>query len=98
MNLKKNLEKNRDIIKKGSISVATAFLLTLIVGIISYILNCSVAEIIRNTITFLWGCFVIVFLWYQSSIQNNLEYDNKYHPIRFLVVFISNWSLASCAL
>ena len=88
MNLKKNLEKNRDIIKKGSISVATAFLLTLIVGIISYILNCSVAEIIRNTITFLWGCFVIVFLWYQSSIQNNLEYDNKYHPIRFLVVFI----------
>ena len=88
MNLKKNLEKNRDIIKKGSISVATALLLTLIVGIISYILNCSVAEIIRNTITFLWGCFVIVFLWYQSSIQNNLEYDNKYHPIRFLVVFI----------
>ena len=88
MNLKKNLEKNKDIIKKGSISVATAFLLTLIVGILSYILNCSVAEIIRNTITFLWGCFVIVFLWYQSSIQNNLEYDNKYHPIRFLVVFI----------
>ena len=88
MNLKKNLEKNKDIIKKGSISVATTFLLTLIVGFLSYILNCSVAEIIRNTITFLWGCFVIVFLWYQSSIQNNLEYDNKYHPIRFLVVFI----------
>ncbi len=88
MNLKKNLEKNKDIIKKGSISVATAFLLTLIVGVLSYILNCSVAEIIRNTITFLWGCFVIVFLWYQSSIQNNLEYDNKYHPIRFLIVFI----------
>ena len=88
MNLKKNLEKNKDIIKKGSISVATTFLLTLIVGFLSYMLNCSVAEIIRNTITFLWGCFVIVFLWYQSSIQNNLEYDNKYHPIRFLVVFI----------
>ena len=88
MNLKKKLEKNKDIIKKGSISIATAFLLTLIVGFLSYILNCSVAEIIRNTITFLWGCFVIVFLWYQSSIQNNLEYDNKYHPIRFLVVFI----------
>ena len=88
MNLKKNLEKNKDIIKKGSISVATTFLLTLIVAFLSYILNCSVAEIIRNTITFLWGCFVIVFLWYQSSIQNNLEYDNKYHPIRFLVVFI----------
>ena len=88
MNLKKKLEKNKDIIKKGSISIATAFLLTLIVGILSYILNCSVAEIIRNTITFLWGCFVIVFLWYQSSIQNNLEYDNKYHPIRFLIVFI----------
>ena len=88
MNLKKKLEKNKDIIKKGSISIATAFLLTLIVGFLSYILNCSVAEIIRNTITFLWGCFVIVFLWYQSSIQNNLEYDNKYHPIRFLIVFI----------
>ena len=88
MNLKKNLEKNKDIIIKGSISFATAFFLTLIVGLLSYILNCSGAEIIRNTITFLWGCFVMVFLWYQSSIQNNLEYDNKHHPIRFLIVFI----------
>ena len=88
MNLKKNLEKNKDILIKGSISFATAFFLTLIVGLLSYILNCSGAEIIRNTVTFLWGCFVMVFLWYQSSIQNNLEYDNKYHPIRFLIVFI----------
>ena len=88
MNLKKKIEKNKDIIKKGTISLAVALLLTLMVGSISYILNCSVAEIIRNTITFLWGCFVMVFLWYQSSLQNNLEYDNKYHPLRFLIVFI----------
>lgn len=88
MNLKKKLEKNKYIIKKGSISFAVSLFLTFIVGVLSYILNCSVAEIIRNTITFLWGCFVMVFLWYQSSIQDNLEYDNKHHPFRFLIVFV----------
>ena len=83
MNLKKNLEKNKALIREILISLSTIVLLTSVVVIISYILTCPVAEIIRNSITFLWGCFVLIFLWYQGTLHGSLEYDNEHHPLRF---------------
>lgn len=88
MKTEKKLEKDTTQIREVGISFITIFLLALIVGLITYILNRPIAEILRNTITFLWGAIVIVFLWYQSIIHNNLEYDNKNHPLRFLIVFL----------
>lgn len=88
MKTEKKLAKNTTQIREVGISFITIFLLTLIVGVITYILNRPIAEILRNTITFLWGTIVIVFLWYQSILHNNLEYDNKNHPLRFLIVFL----------
>lgn len=88
MKTEKKLAKNTTQTREVGISFITIFLLTLIVGFITYILNRPIAEILRNTVTFLWGTFVIVFLWYQSIVHNNLEYDNKNHPLRFLIIFL----------
>ena len=88
MKPKKNPEKNIVLIKKIIISFLAITLMTFITGTLTYILNRPVSEIIRNTITFLWGTLVILFLWYQSKIHKNLEYDNAHHPLRFLMVFI----------
>ena len=88
MKIEKKLEKNITLIKEVGISFVVTILMTLIVGLFTYILNRPVAEILRNTITFLWGMLMLIFLWYQSVVHNNLEYDNKYHPLRFLIVFL----------
>ena len=88
MKIEKKLEKNITLIKEVGISFVAIILMTLIVGLFTYILNRPVAEILRNTITFLWGMLMLIFLWYQSVVHNNLEYDNKYHPLRFLIVFL----------
>ncbi|MBR5597029.1 MAG: hypothetical protein IKW30_06450 [Lachnospiraceae bacterium] len=88
MNQKIKTAKNKAIIKEIIINFFTIIILTAIVGVITYILNRPTAEIIRNTITFLWGCFVVIFLWYQCKHEESLEYDNQYHPLRFLIVFI----------
>ena len=88
MNLKKNLEKNKALIREALVSLTTILFLTIIVAVITYISTRPVAEIIRNSVTFLWGCFVMVFLWYQGILHKNLEYDNIHHPLRFLIVFV----------
>ena len=87
MNQKKNPEKNIALIKKIIISFLAITFMTFVTGAMTYIINRPVSEIIRNTITFLWSTLVILFLWYQSKLHNNLEYDNAHHPLRFLVVF-----------
>lgn len=88
MKTEKKQEKNITLIKEVGISFLATALMTFIVGFITYILNRPISEIIRNTITFLWGILVIIFLWYQSKIHNNLEYDNKFHSLRFFIVFL----------
>ena len=88
MNQKIKQAKNKTIIREIIINFFTVVVLTTIIGGLTYFLNRPTAEIIRNTITFLWGCFVVLFLWYQSKLEMNLEYDNQKHPLRFWVVFI----------
>ena len=88
MKQKKKQEKNIVLIKEVGINFFVVSLMTFIVGALTYILNRPVSEIIRNTVTFLWGVLIILFLWYQSKVHKNLEYDNAYHPFRFLIVFI----------
>ena len=66
MKIEKNLEKNITLIKEVGISFVATILMTLIVGLFTYILNRPVAEILRNTITFLWGMLMLIFLWYQK--------------------------------
>ena len=88
MKQKKKQEINIVLIKELGINFIAVILMTAIVGGLTYILNRPGAEIIRNTITFLWGCLVMLFLWYQSKYHKNLEYDNSSHPLRFLIVFI----------
>ena len=50
MNLKKNLEKNKALIREALVSFTTIIVLTTIVAVISYISTRPVAEIIRNSI------------------------------------------------
>lgn len=88
MKQKKNPEKNIALIKETIINFLAIAFMTSVIGIITYILNRPASEIIRNTITFLWGILIILFLWYQSKIHKNLEYDNALHPFRFLIVFM----------
>ncbi len=88
MKQKKKQKINIALIKEVVINFLAVTLMTFIVGVLTYILNCPTSEIIRNTVTFLWGTLIILFLWYQSKIYKNLEYDNAYHPLRFLIVFI----------
>ncbi len=88
MKQKKKHEINIVLIKELGINFIAVALMTAVVGSLTYILNRPGAEIIRNTITFLWGCLVMLFLWYQSKFHKNLEYDNSSHPLRFLFVFI----------
>lgn len=88
MKIEKKQEINITLIKEVGISILAIALMTSIVGFLTYILNRPVSEIIRNTVTFLWGDLIIIFLWYQSKIYKNLEYDNELQPLRFLIVFI----------
>ena len=62
MKIEKKLEKNITLIKEVGISFVATILMTLIVGLFTYILNRPVAEILRNTITFLWGMLMLIFL------------------------------------
>ena len=88
MNQKIKQAKNKTIIREIILNFLTVVILTAIIGYLTYFLNRPTAEMIRNTVTFLWGCFVILFLWYQSKLEMNLEYDNQKHPLRFFVVFV----------
>ena len=88
MNQKIKQIKSITLIKGILINFFTIAALTGGISFFTYILKRPTTEIIRNSITFLWGALVVSFLWYQSQIQDNLEYDNKKHPYRFLVVFI----------
>ena len=88
MNQKIKQEKNKTIIGEIILNFFTVVILTVIIGFLTYFLNRPTAEMIRNTVIFLWGCFVILFLWYQSKLEMNLEYDNQKHPLRFFIVFI----------
>lgn len=88
MKQKRNPAKDIVLIKKIIISFLAITFMTFAIGTLTYILNRPASEIIRNTITLLWSMLIILFLWYQSKIHKNLEYDNAYHPMRFLVVFI----------
>ena len=88
MNQKIKTAKNITLIKGIIVNFITVAILTSGIGFMTYICKRPTTEIIRNTVTFLWGCLVVSFLWYQSLVQDNLEYDNKKHPFRFLVVFI----------
>lgn len=87
MKQKKNPEKNIVLIREIIISFLAIAFMTFVTGTLTYILNRPVSEIIRTTITFLWGSLTVLFLWYQSKIHQNLEYDNAHHPLRFLVAF-----------
>lgn len=87
MKQKKNPEKNIILIREIIISFLAIAFMTFVTGTLTYILNRPVSEIIRTTITFLWGSLTVLFLWYQSKIHQNLEYDNAHHPLRFLVAF-----------
>lgn len=88
MKTEKNQKKNIALIKELSINFITLVLITAIIGILTYFLNRPVTEIIRNSMVIFWGSLMVVFLWYQSKLQNNLEYDNSQHPLRFLIVYI----------
>ncbi len=88
MKTEKNQKKNTVLIKELSINFVTIILITAIIGGLTYLLNRPVTEIIRNSVTISWGSLLIVFLWYQSKLQNNLEYDNNQHPLRFLIVYL----------
>ena len=88
MKTEKKQKINIVLIKELGINFIAVALMATVVGSLTYILNRPVTEIIRNTITFLWGCLVMLFLWYQSKINHNLEYDNSSHPLRFLLVFV----------
>ncbi len=88
MNQEKKQKINIVLIKNLVASFLVILSMTFIMGGVTYALNRPAAEIIRNTITFVWGCFVMVFLWYQGKISDTLDYDNKNHPFRFLFVFV----------
>ena len=88
MKTEKNQKKNTVLIKELSINFVTIIFITAIIGGLTYLLNRPVTEIIRNSVTISWGSLLIVFLWYQSKLQNNLEYDNNQHPLRFLIVYL----------
>lgn len=87
MKTEKKQEINNVLIKELGISIIVVIFMTAVISGLTYVLNRPGAEVIRNSITFLWGCFVIIFLWYQGKINNNLEYDNNTHYFRFLFVF-----------
>ncbi len=88
MNQEKKQKINIILIRNLLVSFLMIFTMTFFVAGVTYALNRPSTEIIRNTITFLWGCFVMVFLWYQGRLYDTLDYDNKNHPFRFLVVFL----------
>lgn len=88
MKTEKNQKINIVLIKELSISFITTIFITLITGILTYYLNRPVAEIIRNSMVIFWGSLTVIFLWYQSKLQTNLEYDNSHHPLRFLIVYL----------
>ena len=88
MKTEKNQKISIDLIKELGISFTAITIMTMVIAGLTYVLNRPGAEVIRNGITFLWGGFVIVFLWYQGKLNNNLEYDNSSHYFRFLFVFI----------
>lgn len=88
MKTEKNQKINIVLIKELSISFITTIFITLITGILTYYLNRPVAEIIRNSMVIFWGSLTVIFLWYQSKLQTNLEYDNCHHPLRFLIVYL----------
>lgn len=88
MKIEKMQEKKTIPVKEIVISIIVILLMSAAIGGVTYFLNKPVSEMIRNIISFLWGCFITIFLWYQSKVQQNLEYDNASHPLRFLVVFI----------
>lgn len=88
MKTEKNQKINTALIKELSINFITIILMTAIIGVLTYFFNCPVTEIIRNSVIIFWGSFIVVFLWYQSKLQDNLEYDNGQHPLRFLIVYI----------
>lgn len=87
MKQKKMQEKKIVLIKEIIVSIVVVIAMTSGVAGLTYILNRPSSEIIRNSISFIWGCFMVVFLWYQSKLHCNLEYDNALHPLRFMVVF-----------
>lgn len=88
MKTEKNQKKNTILIKELSINFITIIFITAVTGALTYILNRPVTEIIRNSMIIFWGSLIVIFLWYQSKLQNNLEYDNSQHPLRFLIVYI----------
>ena len=73
MKTEKNQKISIDLIKELGISFTAITIMTMVIAGLTYVLNRPGAEVIRNGITFLWGGFVIVFLWYQGKLNNNLE-------------------------
>ena len=94
MKTEKNQKKNTVLIRELSINFITVILITLTIGVLTYILNRPVSEIIRNSIIISWGSLVVIFLWYQNKLHNNLEYDNNQHPLRFLIVYLICFSVS----
>ena len=88
MKTEKNQKINTVLIKELSINFIATIFITVITGSLTYILNRPVAEIIRNSTIIFWGSLTVIFLWYQSKLQENLEYDNSQHPLRFLIVYL----------
>lgn len=88
MKTEKNQKKNIVLIKELITSFISILLITAVTGILTYIQNRPTSEIIRNSIVISWGSFILLFLWYQSKLHGDLEYDNSQHPLRFLFVYI----------
>lgn len=94
MKQKKMQEKKITLIREIIVNIIVVTIMTAGVAGLTYVLNRPSAEIIRNSVSFLWGCFMVVFLWYQSKLHHNLEYDNALHPLRFFVVFLLSYILS----
>lgn len=88
MKQEKKQKKNVILIRELVVSFFVTLIMAGITAGLTYLMNRPAAEIIRNTITLIWGCFVMVFLWYQSKLYDTLEYDNRNHFFRFLLVFV----------
>lgn len=79
--------KNITPIVENIISIFILILISAIVLGITYILNRPITEMLRNTITVSWGCLAVLFLWYQSVMNQSLEYDNEKHKLRFFSIY-----------
>ena len=60
----------------------------LLISFFSYFKEYEVADIIRNTVLTGMGCFIFIVLLSRFREENNLDYNNYYHPLRFFIVYL----------